>query len=260
MLKKVENKRTSLSVKIAGRGIKMNRTISLLLVGTVWLVACGGANGKGQAGTGPSTDETIRLGNIGDQTQCDAKGGREMLIDLNQDGKPDVRKIYKKIGTEEIVVCREADLNFDGIKDIYIFFDDTGQVTRDEVDLDYDGKIDIISTYVKGKVIKQEIDTNADSKVDRVRHLQDDLPIRVEGDTDGDGKVDYWEYYEAGKLVRIGIDEDGDGRADNWSRDEATSKVAASSPEGEEEESEKEEEGETDKDEAVESESTPEES
>ena len=239
----------------------MNRTISLLLVGTVWLGACGGANGKGQGSTGPSKNESVRLGNIDDQTQCDAKGGREMLIDLNQDGQPDVRKIYKKTGTEEIVVCREADLNFDGIKDIYIFFDDTGQITRDEVDLDYDGKIDIISTYVKGKVIKQEIDTNADSKVDRVRHLQDDLPVRVEGDTDGDGQVDYWEYYEAGKLVRIGIDKDGDGRADDWSRDETASKVAASTQEGEEEESEKEEEGDTDeKKEAEPSESTPEES
>ena len=180
------------------------------------LTACGGTDKKvvssDAAKGGP-------LGRIDEGARCDTKDGREALVDLNQDDVPDVRKVYRTVGDTEVLICREADMNFDGIKDIFVFFDDQGSVIRDEVDLDYDKQIDIISTYAKGKVIKQEMDTNSDGMVDRVRHLKDDLPFRVEGDMNGDGRIDLWEYYEDGKLVRLGTDDDGDGRADSWSRD-----------------------------------------
>ncbi len=214
----------------------------ILVVCAVLLAAgCGGANvevnGKAKAGAGKAT-----LGRMDEGTRCQTEGRRESLVDLNQDDVADVRKVYMKTNDTEVLVCREADLNFDGTKDVFYFFDEQGQLARDEVDLDYDGQIDIISTYAKGKVIKQEIDTNSDGVVDRVRYLEEDVPIRVEGDTDGDRRIDYWEYYEGGKLVRIGIDEDGDGRADSWSRDDETEAAAFESDDEEEEPADEEEE------------------
>ena len=194
-----------------------------VLLLTSLLTACGGADKKVVSSQDAPKGGT--LGRIDEGTRCDKKDGREALIDLNQDDVPDVRKVYKTVGETEVLVCREADMNFDGVKDIFVFFDDQGVIIRDEVDLDYDKQIDIISTYAKGKVIKQEMDTNSDGIVDRVRHLKDGQPFRVEGDMNGDGRIDLWEYYEDGKLVRLGTDDDGDGRADSWSRD-ADSKSA----------------------------------
>jgi len=205
----------------------------------VCLAGCGGAKAEAEDGTGAKSQEKAeKLGAVDDVSRCEVgEGRRESLVDLNQDEVADVRKVYQKIATGETLVCREADLNFDGVKDIFYFFDLETRPKRDEVDLDFDGSIDIITIYDNGKVAKQELDTNSDGMVDRVRFLQDGVPTRMEGDTDGDGRVDYWEYYEAGRVLRVGMDTDGDGRADNWSRDDAAEA-------GEEEEEEEEGEGE----------------
>ncbi len=201
-----------------------NIAVSLCLVALV--AGCGGAKGKVKAGTTGATS-TGKLGRIDEGSRCETgKGRREVLVDLNQDGQPDVRKVYVDSQDGETLSCREADLNFDNTKDLFVFFDELGNPTRDEVDLDFDGQVDIISTYAKGKIVKQNIDSNSDGMVDRVRFLEDDVPIRVEGDQNGDGQVDYWEYYEAGKLIRVGEDRDGDGRADQWARDDEAERSA----------------------------------
>jgi hypothetical protein len=188
------------------------------LVVAVGFCACAGNHKKGSS-TDPSKSNRTAIGRVDDGSKCDPAQGREAQTDLNQDGRDDVRRVYKTIGDKEILICREADMNFDGNKDVFVFFDTKGAIVRDELDLDYDKQIDIISTYANGKTVKQEIDSNSDGFVDRVRFLKDDLPVRLEGDTNNDGQVDLWEYYEEGVLVRLGIDEDGDGRADTWSRD-----------------------------------------
>jgi hypothetical protein len=203
----------------SGEGTGMGRII-LGVLAVALAAGCGGA--KAETRTEASAGGVEVLGTMSEGTRCDITNRRESFVDLNHDNKADVRKVYAKTQDGEVLVCREADLNFDGVKDIFYYFDEAGQPTQDECDLDFDGKIDIISTYIKGKVVKQELDTNGDGKIDRVRSLSNDLPVRLEGDTDGDGKVDYWEYYENGKLVRIGQDQDGDGRADKWSRDGET--------------------------------------
>ncbi len=152
-------------------------------------------------------------------TKCEVTGTRETRSDLNQDGVPDVRTVYVTVGDGEVMACREADINFDGTLDLYMFFDDVGKMKRDEVDLDLDGRIDIVTHYADGKIIRQDIDQNSDGIADRVRHLLDGVVIKLEGDTDQNGRIDYWEYYEGGRLVRIGVDEDGDGMVDVWEKD-----------------------------------------
>lgn len=182
-----------------------------------------GCAGKAElSNTTTAVGKDGKLVRIDQPMRCDAKGKdkREIAIDLNQDGKADVRKVYAQGPEGEVLVCREADLNYDGVKDLIVMYDNLGRTIRDEIDLDKDGKIDIVSTYADGKVVKQEIDTNSDGLVDRVRFLEGEVPIRLEADTDGDRRIDYWEYYEDGKLVRIGMDKDGDGKAEEWARDD----------------------------------------
>ncbi len=218
--------------------------ITACILGAVCAFASGCGGAKANARSGGKHADSSKLGRVDERSRCElGEGRRETLVDLDQDGDPDVRKVYMKGPGGEVLVCREADLNFDGIKDLFVFFDSDGQVTRDEADLDYDGQVDIISTYASGKVIKQELDTNSDGVIDRVRYLENDLPVRLEGDTDGDRKIDYWEYYEQGRLVRIGHDTDGDGKADEWSRDDETERAVLSG-EGEDASSSSEEEGE----------------
>jgi hypothetical protein len=194
----------------------------------LWVIAaaalaagCGGTAAGKIGGRSAKGEESGPMRLIAENTRCQVGKDREVLVDLNQDGNADVRKIYAKHGDSEVIVCREADLNFDGNLDIFVYFDEQGAIKRDELDLDYDGLIDIISLYAAGKVVKQELDTNSDHRVDRVRVLVDNVPTRVEGDTNADGKVDYWEFYEGGRLVRVGMDVDKDGRADVWNRDDA---------------------------------------
>ncbi|MCP4199321.1 MAG: hypothetical protein GY762_19425 [Proteobacteria bacterium] len=186
---------------------------------TIISLAMGCAGAKKDADHGG--DAPRRLGRIDSGSRCKVKDDQvEEQVDLNQDGEPDVRRVFIELqdGTR-VLVCRESDLDFDGVRDVFVFYDEEGEIIRDEVNLDYKDQVDIISIYSKGKIVKQEIDTNSDSQIDRVRYLEDGVPIRVEGDTDGNGVVDYWEYYEEGKLIRIGVDQDGDGKADDWSRD-----------------------------------------
>jgi hypothetical protein len=212
----------------------MKKLLACCLAAPLGLAACGGA--KVEAGSSKSAvNGANTLGRIDQNPRCEEGKGREVLLDLDQDGKPDVRKVYQGGSGSEVLICREADMNFDGIRDLFVFFDpETGQKKRDEVDLDHDGEVDIITTYIGGKPIKQELDTNSDALVDRVRFLDGDVPQRVEGDTDGDGRIDYWEYYEGGALLRIGMDTDGDGKADTWNRDQETENAAIEAAEAEE--------------------------
>jgi hypothetical protein len=212
----------------------MKRIVTIVALLAVAVCGCGGASKEKSTSGGGSKKAKGNLGIVEADARCEVGQNREVLVDLNQDDSPDVRKIYAKLGDSEVLICREADLNFDGLQDIFVFFDEEGQLKRDEVDLDHDSKIDIITIYAKGRVIKQELDTNGDSMIDRVRFMDNDVPTRLEADTDGDGRVDYWEYYEGGKLIRVGMDTDGDGRADEWNRDEETEEAALA--EGEEEE------------------------
>ncbi len=117
------------------------------------------------------------LDKVSNSSKCNVDNGKEYLIDLNQDGVSDIRKVYKIIDARELLACREADMNFDGIKDMFVFYDDNEEIVYSETDLDHDGQIDIISTYADGKPIKQEIDTNSDGKVDRVRYMTEDIAL-----------------------------------------------------------------------------------
>ncbi|HSN84345.1 MAG TPA: hypothetical protein VLS88_17315, partial [Polyangiales bacterium] len=145
------------------------------------------------------------------------------------DNTPDVRKLFKIVGEGSlarlVLVCREADLNGDRRKDILRLYTDEGRPIREEVDRDFDGRIDEITEFANGRVILQEIDTSGNGTIDTKIFYESGQPVRAERDmtnrsSAAQWRPDTWEYYVDGRTVRIGTDLDGDGEVDRWDRDE----------------------------------------
>jgi antitoxin component YwqK of YwqJK toxin-antitoxin module len=157
-----------------------------------------------------------------DLKRCDPAGKRVQQLDTNDDGKPDLWKMYSAVvsggQTIDVLVCKEVDLNHDGKVDEVVYFDDAGNRVLEKFDLDFDGKIDETVYYEGGKRVRVEIDTDFDNKPDIWKFYENDKLVRVERDSNHDGRVDYWEYYEGGKLDRIGYDTSGSGKVDRWDR------------------------------------------
>ena len=83
---------------------------------TAFAVACGGAAG-GAVGDSklPSGSAAAAL----DHEQCSEAGNRVELLDTNNDGKPDIRRIFSKASGREI--CRIVDLSHDRGADSALF-------------------------------------------------------------------------------------------------------------------------------------------
>jgi hypothetical protein len=217
--------------------MKMAKLILMAaLFAPVMLLSTGGCNGKNKKANNPGTAESPQSmkGTAksieADRIKCEEKGNRVEKLDLNHDTIPDVTKVYStvtKYGIEkEVMICREADLNFDGRKDIIRYFSDEGRPLREELDMDFDGKIDVVNYFENGKIVKQEMDTNFDGLVDIWNYFAEGKLVRSERDSNKDGKPDIWEHYSNGELMRIGYDVDGDGKVDRWERSEEGEEVA----------------------------------
>lgn len=197
------------------------RATRALLLGALGAAACASSTAEGpqrRAAANP-----IAAGAPGDAgLRCDSRGKRLLKLDLNGDGQPDVWKLFasrtERGATVDLLVCKERDLNFDGRKDAWASYDDEGNLMTEQLDLDFDGSVDLVAHRRGGKLVRQELDSNHDGKTDVWRHFEDNVLARVERDTNGDGRLDYWEYHEGGQLDRIGYDRDGDGRVEQWDR------------------------------------------
>lgn len=218
------------------------RSWSLALVASGALTSMGaGCAGSAHGEIAAHAEANVRSKAVsgGDQskeTNDRCKGGPDREVsqyDTNGDNIPDVRKVFKREGTGPdarlVLICREADLNGDGVKDVVRYYDDEGSPIREEADRNFDGKMDTITYYEGGNIIRQEIDTNGNGKIDMKVFFENGKPIRAERDragrsTPGHWKPDTWEYYEDGRLVRVGVDVNGDGQVDRWDRNEALSK------------------------------------
>ena len=183
----------------------------------LWLAAgCahGSAPAQGAAPTGVGSD--IHQPAFGEE--------HVQTYDLHRTGKPDVW-VYSVTTQDasgrpvERRVRKEADLNGDGRVDVVYFFDADGQVTKETLDLDYDGKVDDTLYFEKGKKVRSEKDLDGDGRVDTWSYYDgNEKLVRKERDVKGTGKVDYWEYWENGAIDRIGEDLDGDGQVDRWTK------------------------------------------
>ena len=124
-----------------------------------------------------------------------------------------------------VLVRIEIDLNFDGKIDIKRFYKKNVK-THEMFDLDYDGKIDLITYYSQGYPFKKAYFLHSKTKPDVFKYFEVEGKkgkkhirlVRKERDTDLDGKIDYWEYWENGSLDRIGRDTDFNGKVDVWEK------------------------------------------
>lgn len=198
----------------------MERWILVLLVAGT---GCG-LFGKGAAkpdaakaaeASGTTLAEGIRTEKRGDEKVTE--------YDLNHDGKPDVWS-YLAPGKSpegqpiERLARKELDINWDGKVDITRTYDEREQIEKEALDLDFDGKVDQVNYYEKGVMVRKERDLDYNNKPDLWLYLEKGKIVRKERDTNGDGKVDYWEYWEGEQVDRIGEDLDGDGNVDRWTK------------------------------------------
>lgn len=136
---------------------------------------------------------------------------------------PNVRRVYEVAGTGEdrrkVIICRELDTNFDGVKDVVRRYTDKGEALYEEADGNYDGRIDTWVTFTKGRLAEVKLDNNADGNPDEWKVYSEGRLSRVRRDANFDGKPDVWEIYRQGSLERMGVDLDGDGQVDRWDHD-----------------------------------------
>ncbi|AKV02548.1 putative lipoprotein [Labilithrix luteola] len=142
---------------------------------------------------------------------CDESGNKVEVLDANNDGKPDIKRVSKN-GRE---VCRISDLNHDGKPDMFEYFDETGQLRRREADYDDNGVVNSIEIYQGGKLVRRELDTSNQGKIDTWDTFDPNTgaPLKRERDSNGDGRVDQWWTYDGDK-VSIAMDRNGDGLPD----------------------------------------------
>ena len=109
------------------------------------------------------------------------------------------------------------DSDGDGRIDTFAHMDGT-RVTRLDVDVDNDGKIDRWQYYGPDrKIEKVGFSLQKDGIEDAWIYVgTDGATSRVESSPRRDGKVSRTEYYEENLLVRAEEDGDGDGRVDKW--------------------------------------------
>ncbi len=148
--------------------------------------------------------------------------------DLDHDGKPDTWKTARRLPDgREVLVRVERDLNADGKVDVREYYDAEGNLEKQVIDLDFDGKPDVVLYFEKGQLVRKEYAFGFDGKPHAWSYYEKNRLVRKERDENGDGKVDYWEYWENGEIDRIGIDLDGDGKVDKWeSRKPPTAEAA----------------------------------
>jgi hypothetical protein len=194
---------------------------SLLPIGLalVSLVSCSAGkaalkSGEGQS-SGTTTAENIQPTRHGDE--------KVTAFDLNHDGKPDLWVYTVKAKTADgreydRVVRKEMDINWDGKVDIVRYYDENEQLVKETLDLDFDGKVDQWNYYEKGVLVRKERDLAYSGKPDLWIYYENGQIVRKERDTNHSGKVNYWEYWENGQVDRVGEDLDGDGKVDRWTK------------------------------------------
>ncbi len=149
--------------------------------------------------------------------------------DVNKDGNADMWKIYKEIKTnndqtKKILSRREIDLNFDGKINYYKFYSDKGNIKKEYIDLDLNGVIDTIRYYEKNLIVKEENfnknpvnkDLTINTKIKPVkRYLYANQKLsRILIDRSNNGILDEYLFFRKNKLIQIGFDNDDDGKID----------------------------------------------
>lgn len=209
------------------RTIPMRRLFSIAVLSVTGLGLLAGCPPKNPTGVdGESVDGTEAYRRaVTEKTLPD--GIVLVEIDLNGDGVPEIFNHYReRADAPRLLVRKDADLNRDGKVDIQSWFDEQGKLEREDMDGDYDGKMDMWDYYqdVDNDGQPDRVSNERDTDNDGIPNIWtyysgDGTPTRKERDTNGDGRIDVWEKFdEEGKVIKSGRDVDFDGAVDE--RDE----------------------------------------
>jgi len=181
-----------------------------LAVGGVGLISAFGCGNDASGVSSAKLPAGVRSQVI-EHEACDESGNKVEVLDANNDGKPDIKKVTK--GGREI--CRITDLNHDGKPDMFEYYDQTGQLRRREADYDDNGIVNSIEYFENGKLVRRELDTTNQGKIDTWDFFDPATGARTkrERDATGDGKIDQWWTYDGDK-VTIAMDRNSDGQPD----------------------------------------------
>jgi hypothetical protein len=112
--------------------------------------------------------------------------------------------------------AEKVDVNGDGKPDI-VKVKKAGREVCRAVDLNFDGLMDAFIYYeADGRERRRESDFDRDGRPDEIAYYAGGVIERKERETNYDGKLDTWDYYQAGALVRRERDSDGDKIIDQW--------------------------------------------
>jgi hypothetical protein len=204
------------------------------------LFACGGGTpAPATAKVAPGGSKNQNDWPADDHTMCNWRSHPEFEVEETAGPgamRPNIRRVYKWVGEgdqrHKILMCREIDVNLDGIKDVVRTFDDKGEPVHEEADRNYDGKIDDWVDFIDGRIAKEAEDNHAPplGTPNVCKFYKDGLLTRVRRNThcsyptidcrvDKPTSSDTWEVYSNGVLARIGQDTTCDGHIDRWDRD-----------------------------------------
>jgi hypothetical protein len=116
----------------------------------------------------------------------------------------------------ESTTAEKVDVNGDGKPDIIHVRQNSKELCR-VVDLNLDGAIDAFIYYdAEGRERRRESDFDRDGRPDEIATYAKGQLVRKDRETNFDDKLDTWDHYANDRLVRRERDSDGDGIVDQW--------------------------------------------
>lgn len=139
----------------------------------------------------------------------------KLTLDADRDGKPEViRFLDRKTDT---IVRQETDRDYDGKIDDVLRFE-RGRLSARELDTNRDGRPDIKEKYAKGRQVERTLDRDYDGVVDAFYEFEGKYLARERHDADNNGEIDLTIVYQKGRRATAEEDTDRDGRSDTWIR------------------------------------------
>jgi hypothetical protein len=112
-----------------------------------------------------------------------AWGSPGLTLDSNGDGRPD--QWYEV--ADGRVSGLSLDRNYDQRADYTVEYDEDNRKLREEMDFNFDGRMDDFYFFEDGRLVRQEVDSNFDGRIDVWVSLEGQYIRGYEMDRDFDG-------------------------------------------------------------------------